>query len=135
MIKVEELRVGNTVLHKASVRILPTQLTLQHFELMAKNGSKDFFSLVLKADVLVRYGFVENKSYPLLPTSREFSLPLPLPGDHKAELFAWIKSNGECFGRAMITNIVISQNFYHLHQLQNIFYSLTGQEMELKSPL
>jgi hypothetical protein len=131
MINIEELRIGNTVLHKASVRILPTQLTLQHFEALSKNGTKDFFPVVLKADVLQKCGFTENKNYPGLPTSREFSLPLPVPGEQKTEVFAWIKTNGECFGRVMTDGKAISRNVYHLHQLQNLIYAITGTELEV----
>jgi hypothetical protein len=129
MINVEELRIGNTVLHKAAVRILPVTLTLQHFELMAKTGVKDFFPMVLKADVLLQHGFTENKFYPGLPAAREFSRPLPVPGPLHLELFAWIKSNGECFGRATVEGKAISQNFYHLHQLQNLYNALTGSSL------
>lgn len=132
MINIEELRIGNTVLHKASVRILPVALTLQHFEILSKQGAKDFFPVVLKPDVLQKCGFAENKNYPGLPTAREFSLPLPVPGDHKAELMAWIKTNGECFGRATLDGKPISQNFYQLHQLQNLFYALTGTELAIQ---
>jgi hypothetical protein len=129
MIHTEELRIGNTVLYKASVRILPVQLTLQHFEIMAKNGAKDFFPVVLKAEVLQQYGFAENKNYPLLPASREFSMPLPVPGDLNIQLFAWIKNNGECFGRAAVDGKTITQNFYHLHQLENLYYAMTGTKL------
>ena len=71
MIDPNELRPGNYVLHKTGVRIVPVRCSLQHFELLAKGESKNFFPLVLKAGVLEKCGFMENKNYPLLPEARE----------------------------------------------------------------
>ena len=132
MIKTHEFRLGNFLMHKTGVRILTVPCTLQHFELMNKDGGKDLFPVVLSATVLEKCGFVENKKYALLPESREFILVLPVMGSGETEIKAYVKSNKECFGRAMINNLPISNNFYQLHQLQNLYYTLTGQELEVK---
>lgn len=131
MINPGELRLGNYILHKTGVRILPVRCSFAHFELLAKGETKDFFPVVLKAEILERCGFIENKSYPLLPEAREFRMVLPIIGNHQNEVYAYIKNNKECFGRATLNSLPISNNFYHLHQLQNLFFALTGQEMEV----
>lgn len=129
MINTNELRPGNYVLHKTGVRIIPVKCSLQHFERLAKGEAKDFFPVVLKADILQQCGFIENKDYALLPEAREFKLTLPVIGNSKNEIFAYIKNNKECFGRATLNSLPISNNFYYLHQLQNLYFALTGEEL------
>ena len=132
MIKKEEYRLGNYLMHKTGVRILTVRCNLEHFALMAKGGEKDLFPVVLSAPILEKCGFTENKKYPLLPESREFILVLPVMGTGDMEIRAYIKNNKECFGRVMMNGVPVSNNFYHLHQLQNVYFSLTGAEMAMK---
>ena len=132
MINVNELRLGNYVLQKINNRILPVKCILQHFELLYAGNGKDIYPVVLKAELLERAGFSENKDYPLLPDAREFILVLPVIGNNKNEIRAYIKNNKECFGRAVVNGLPVSNNFYHLHQLQNLYFALTNEELELK---
>lgn len=129
MINANELRLGNHIMQKINNRIVTTSCGYQHFELLAK-GEKDLFPIVLKAELLEKIGFRENKDYPLLPDAREFKLVLPVIGNNKNEILAYIKNNKECFGRAVVNGLPASNNFYHLHQLENLFYALTGEEVE-----
>ena len=132
MVKSYEFRLGNYIMHKTGVRILTVSCTFQHFELMAKDGGKDLFPVLLSPKILEGAGFVENKKYALLPESREFIRVLPVMGSGEIQIRAYVKSNKECFGRAMMANVPISNNVHHLHQLQNLFAALTGQELEVK---
>lgn len=131
MIKSDEFRLGNYLMHKTGVRILTVKCTLQHFELVAKDGGKDLFPVVLSPTILEKSGFTENKKYALLPESREFILVLPVMGSGAVEIKAYVKNNKECFGRAMMNTVPISNNVYHLHSLQNLWYALTGEEMKV----
>lgn len=131
MIEATELRLGNYVLHKSGVRILPAKCTFQHLELLAKGLAKDFFPIAFKADTLQKCGFIENKKYHLYPDAREFTLTLPVKGNNKNEVYAYINANNESYARATINDLVISNHFYYVHQLQNLFYILVGKEMEL----
>lgn len=132
MIKAAEFRLGNYLLHKTGVRILPVQCQHAHFELMAKDGGKDLFPLVLAPAHLEKAGFVENKKYALLPQSREFILLLPVIGGGDIAIKAYVKNNKECFARTMMNNVPISNNVHHLHQLQNLYFALTGEELLIK---
>ena len=129
MIDASELRLGNYVLHKASVRILPVKLTFQHFELLGKGLMKDFFPIGFKPDILQKCGFIENKKYHLYPEGREFILALPVMGNNKNEVYAYI--NKETYARAVVNNLVISNNFRYVHQLQNLYYALVGNEFDV----
>jgi hypothetical protein len=132
MIKPIEHRLDNYLMHKTGVRVLTMRCNYQHFELMAKDGGKDIFPLVLAPAILEKSGFTENKKYALLPESREFSLVLPVMGSGAVEIKAYVKNNKECFARAVLTNVPITNNIFHLHSLQNLYFSLTGEELQLQ---
>ena len=132
MINANELRLGNYLMQKVATRIITTPCTYQHFELLSKGESKDLFPVVLQAELLEKCGFIENKDYPLLPSAREFKLVLPVIGHHQNEIYAYIKNNKECFGRATLNGLPVSNNFYHLHQLQNLYFALTGEELNAR---
>ncbi|HVK98019.1 MAG TPA: hypothetical protein VM368_09380 [Flavisolibacter sp.] len=131
MIEASEIRLGNYILHKTGVRILPVRCGFNHFEILSKGNSKEIFPMVLKADLLQRCGFIENKKYPLYPEAREFVLALPVIGSNKNEIYVYIKNNKECFGRATINGLPVTNNFYQVHQLQNLYYVLVGTELEV----
>lgn len=132
MIKAQEFRLGNYLMHKTGVRILTVRCSLEHFGLLAKGGEKEFFPVVLSAPILEKCGFTENKKYPLLPESREFIRVVPVMGSGEIELRAYVKNNKECFGRAMMSGVPVSNNFFHLHQLQNVYAALSGQELDVQ---
>ena len=131
MIDASELRIGNYILYKSGVRILPAKAAFQHFELLAKGLAKDIFPVALKPDILQRVGFMENKKYHLFPDGREFVLTLPVMGNNKNEIYAYVNNNKESYARAAVNDLIISNNFYYLHQLQNLYYALLGKEMEV----
>lgn len=131
MIDASELRIGNYILHKAGVRILPIECTFQHFELLAKGLSKDIFPIALKPEILLKCGFIENKKYYLHPEAREFILTLPVMGNNKNEISGYHNANKESYARATVNDLVITSNFHYLHQLQNVFYAFVGKELEV----
>ena len=130
MINSQELRLGNYIMQKVNNRIITVACTYGHFELLQK-GEKDIYAILLKAELLEKTGFIENKDYPLLPAAREFKLVLPVIGNNKNEILAYIKNNKECFARAVVNNLPVSNNIFHLHHLQNLYYALTGEEMNV----
>jgi hypothetical protein len=125
----QELRPGNYILHKHNNKIGMVQCNQDHFMALFEGDSKNIFPVILKADLLERCGFIENKEYALYPEAREFKLMLAVQGGGKNEVSCYIKSNGECFGRALVNDAVASNNFFKLHQLQNLVYALTGAEL------
>jgi len=131
MVNPNEFRPGNFLMQKVDHRIVTVACSFPHFELMAKGG-KELFPVVLKAEIFEKCGFEENKKYPLLPSAREFKLAIPVKSSHKNEIHAYVKSNGECFARAMINELPASNPVYQLHQLQNLYYGLTGEELQVK---
>jgi hypothetical protein len=133
MINAAELRLGNYLLHKHNGKISMVACNYNHFELLQKGEAASFYPVVLKPELLEKAGFIENKKYPLLPRAREFILVLAVIGNNKNELYGYVKNNGECFVRATVNGNVTSNNFFHLHQLQNLFFVLTGNEIALRN--
>ena len=132
MINASEIRLGNYILFKFNGKISMVPCNFIHFEQLHKGDAGSFYPVMLKPELLQKSGFVENKDYPLLPQAREFKLVLPVIGSSNNELYGYVKNNGECFLRATVNNSVASINFFHLHQLQNLFFFLTGKELEIK---
>ena len=131
MIEASELRLGNYILHKGGVRIVPVKCTLEHFNLIAKGAANTMFPIPLKPDVLQKCGFIENTKYYQHPEAHEYILTLPVMGVNVNEIRAYLNSKNESYARAVVNEIVISNNLYHLHQLQNLYYALTGKELEV----
>jgi hypothetical protein len=129
MVKIEEFRLGNYILHKTQVRIKMVPCTMEHFSLFEKGGGKDLFPVVLSADIFLKSGFIENKEYELLPDAREFKLLIPVNTNHLTEIHGYVKNNKECFARAFVNKIPCSNPVFSLHQLQNLYYSLTAGEL------
>ena len=132
MIVISELRSGNFILQKSGNKVNRVRFGMQQLELLVKGDYSTLYPVILKPELIENCGFIENKQYPLLPDAREFKLIIPVPGGSNNELVVYSKNNGECFGRATVNSAVASANFYHLHQLQNLYYSLTGKELEVK---
>lgn len=132
MINAAELRLGNYILQKVNHKIIAVACDFRHFEILQKKEDKDLFAIKLKPEHFEKCGFKENKDYPLLPAAREFFLTLPIAGENKNGIVGYVKANGECFGRAIVNNQAVSRNIFHLHELQNLFHSLTGKEIEIR---
>ena len=132
MINASELRFGNYILFKFNGKISMIPCDFRHLEQLHTGDASSFYPVVLKPELLLKCGFIENKDYPLLPQAREFKLVIPVIGSNNNELYGYVKNNGECFVRATVNNNVASINFFHLHQVQNLFFFLTGNEMEIK---
>ena len=103
-----------------------------HFEQLSKGDATSFYPVMLKPVLLEKCGFAENKDYPLLPQAREFKSVIPVIGSSHNDLCGYVKNNGECFVRAMVNNNVASINFFHLHHVQNLYFLMTGKELEMK---
>jgi hypothetical protein len=132
MINATELRMGNYILQKVAAKISVVPCSFLHFNLLEKGGAADLYPVVLKPEIFEKCGFKENKDYPLLPQAREFKLVLPVNGSGANEILGYVKNNGECFGRAVANGTPISNNFFNLHALQNLYFALTGTELNVK---
>jgi hypothetical protein len=131
MINYHELRLGNFFLQKINNKIIPVPCNFKHFEMFERGETKDLYPIVLKPDIYLNCGFIENKEYALAPQAKEFYLPLPVQGTEETGIYGYVKSNGESFCRAVVNKLTCSNNLFHFHQLQNLYFFLTGKELEI----
>ncbi|RYY87825.1 MAG: hypothetical protein EOO15_10775 [Chitinophagaceae bacterium] len=129
MINKNEIRWGNTILQKKNGRILPVACEAEQLALIAQGQLGDLFPVVLKAELLLKNGFVENKDYALLPQAHEYRRVVAVKSKGHHELLAYVKSNGECLAWATTDGIQSSNHVFQLHQLQNLHFALTGTEL------
>ena len=115
MIHPAELRLGNYILHKTGIRIIPVPVNFTHIETMGKGDASSFFPILLKPEWFEKCGFIENKKYALLPDAREFILTLPVQGNNQNEIHGYMKNNKECFARAVVNHLPVSTNVYQRH--------------------
>src|SRR6476469_8481144 len=127
MINVTELRLGNYLLQKVNQKITLVKCGYPHFDMVAREGTKDLYPVILKGELFDQCGFKENSNYPLLPDAHEYILLLPVIGSNQNEIRGYVKTNKECFARVSFNGQPASNNFFYLHQLQNIFFGLTGE--------
>ncbi|GAC1417084.1 MAG: hypothetical protein NVS1B13_05000 [Flavisolibacter sp.] len=132
MIGSSELRRGNFILEKINNKIVVTRCSYLHFDILSRGEGNNLYPILLKADILEKCGFKENEKYALFPNAREFSLLLPINGSNKNEIYAYIKTNKECFARATVDQLPASNNIFTLHQLQNLYFFLTGTELPVQ---
>jgi hypothetical protein len=132
MINFHELRLGNFFLQKLNNKVTTVSCNFKHFEMFEQANIKDLYPVVLKPEIFLKCGFIENKEYALLPHAKEFYLPLPVQGTEETGIYGYLKSNGESFCRAVVNKLTCSNNLFHLHQLQNLYFFLSGKELEIK---
>lgn len=89
-----------------------------------------FNKIRLTPELLLSFGFTGN----------EDDFILPLPTGSGSELHIEFESNSTCLVRNHIVNRLISdtydyvyiQHIYYVNQLQNLYWILTGEEMNIK---
>ena len=107
---VKELRDGNIVLHSGKFYILDS---FDIYKLDTTN-CEDVQPIELTEEILLKCGFVKDE---FDNWENETRLGLYKPEEFDGYLSVWGESTvGEC---------------NYLHQLQNLYYALTGQELEI----
>ena len=108
---IQELRIGNYVnhVHKGNFKILKS-----HFASLMINFIDP---IPLTEDILLKCGFVEVSNYH--PEGKTYKLK----DFETTEFYPYISYKGERIGNEYIK---------HLHQLQNLFFALTGEELNIE---
>lgn len=124
MIKAQELRLGNIVLRDGEYHVIDAYDILS-----ASVGDIEFEGVVLTGDVLARCGF-EDDSY------ANFIITMPdNPLSNFKSNARWIRISFKEYAclnlqeTIDITDYDISAPCKYLHQLQNLFFSICGEEL------
>ena len=130
MIRAEELRIGNYLKSLDVCVVQIDALSIYHIW----DESKEYNPIPLTEDWLVKFGFNKNHiSY--------YKDLLPFPTEYKKILVdinqGIMVRAGEINKSRINDELIVLWNCdirgkIHVHQLQNLFHSLTGKELELK---
>lgn len=120
--KATELRIGNLVYDGGSI----TQLSLADFYNMYLDDKCEFKPITLTEEWLVKFGFIEHEVVKCLYNKKHngFEIDITIEGDNVLDI------------QLSSTNISGAypnkELFKYVHQLQNIYFALTGEELTIK---
>lgn len=137
MIDERELRIGNWVQNDAGIAWQFEnfgQLADQFAKFHNTESRVEPFPIPLTTEILKKCGYIPDKGKhrqydeigDCLYWSKEYDLTLYINTERKDEGFDILITNYEGEFES------IGMNIYHLHQLQNLIYALTGKELEIK---
>ena len=118
MVQFNELRVGNLVhvgngIYERVLEILCDSITTE-----TKQGIFDFEGIPLTPEILEKAGFILRGFYYHFPNHDIFKLE-----QYKLKNSYWLRHN---------TQSIDSVRINYLHQLQNLYFSLTGEELQIE---
>lgn len=118
--KATELRIGNYIeksLKSGNGRKLYNRLTITDFNHIYENdGSFNYEPIPLTEEIFLKCGFKKDTKGVLVLNKNIYSLIL------------W---GGEVSIYLKIDESVLSIEIHYLHQLQNLYFALTGKELEV----
>lgn len=132
--KANYLRIGNWIMGIGYMRVteLKTELgnnfiTASNKDVVFMDEEDSFCPIELTEEVLLKIGFGKrNDCYTL---SNEYIFFVYYKDSFKQELLASVKRKGKCYYN---TNELKNYDIKYLHQLQNAYYLLTGQELNIE---
>ena len=130
MIKANELRVGNWV-SKQGEEYQCGAATI----LMLERNESEIEPIPITEDWLLRFGFEKKMLYPHIPTNGDFEIIKWIHADSNGGqyvVYFWYHSKfGElqCLTDAIGETISIAHDIKYVHQLQNLYFAITGEEI------
>ena len=112
MIQVNELRIGSWVKHNGET----IQVKPYHFEVFMNSESKPANAIPLTEEILLKCGYVKNGGW-----YDSVELKLDIFKDYKFFYIEDVEDHTE-----------IRKPIKHLHQLQNLYFALTGTELKIE---
>jgi len=115
----KELRIGNTILN--------TQGTPIEVGLLQIKYAKDFKPIPLTEEWLVRFGFEIYQSYGCINQE-------PDKFKYRKAIFnnSFLKFDTNFSGWFRIDRTTVSSTCWYVHQLQNLYFALTNEELKLQ---
>ena len=112
IMKANELRLGNYVLDRGRVIICECH----HFSMLESYYKDDFKPIPLTEEWLLKFGFEPKGTEPIMFTNGRYNY---FPS---SKYFGNTRNNGG----------LIHSNVRHVHQLQNLYFALTGEELKIE---
>ena len=127
--KAKDLRIGNYIDYKTEREIVTMQISYEYIRLI-HNGNKNFKPIELTEEWLLKFGFEKSDNEFYTETFK---------GDNKSDYYFCIRINDNlcdlviCERVDEINNydLIVPKYIQHVHQLQNLYFALTGEELTL----
>lgn len=114
--RAEELRIGNYVQYPSKA-VYAVDVLYKTYAML-----ENWQPIPLTEEWLRDFGFISKKKHPEI-----FNLTI------KTGVWIKVKFYSDCYVCELICNsIIISSNVEYIHQLQNLYFALTGEELTLK---
>lgn len=122
----KDLRIGNYIDYETEREIVTMQTTYEYLRLI-HNGNKNFKPIPLTEEWFLKFGF------------EKLATDEPFFKRHKIEVLKYSKGNFFLLGGNHITYGIglhdiwqgMEINIQHVHQLQNLYFALTNEELTL----
>ena len=128
--KAEELRIGNFVLFCEKVFCM--DFNAMH-DFYIDNDFDELKPIIITEEILLNFGFEECKDYYFCGKSMFFyDINKSL---ENSEFFIYFNENNKICLSSMENDDTVSKslNIKHVHQLQNLYFALTGQELQYET--
>ena len=117
MIQPQELRIGNYYKGASRGNIeTVTWQTLRDLE----EGKLNCLPILLTEEILLKFGFIKD----------EWCFTFPFNGGHTQYGLEWY---GDKLGFSTSDGLTKETWIYYVHQLQNLYFALTGKELTFKN--
>ena len=97
--------------------------------------------ILLTQEILEKAGFVKDAEFPLEPIQSLYRLKVKIRGVNERELIFYVSHPEEMedssayelknWGNYTVNAYWASRDFQYLHQLQNLYFALTGEELKI----
>lgn len=124
--KANELRIGNWVKRKSQPDGF--QIDSQSFHICERHP-KWYTPIPLTEEWLIKFGFVNNSEITSIH-DKSFTVKYEAPIHYKVEKH--FGGQFRVFNVDTKNEVIIKNNIKYVHQLQNLYFVLTGEELEIK---
>jgi hypothetical protein len=127
--KVNELRIGNYVNDRLHREVIIKEIREEHLIFYLSNGSKikhnikTFEPIEMNREWLMNFGFIEDEKEELILKNDLASIV------QTCFMGLWL-IRVDMIGRTE-TITMLNEDFLYVHQLQNLYFALTGAELKL----
>jgi hypothetical protein len=113
-LEAKDLRIGNLVMDNAKVKIVTSGM-ISNWDII-KRDYGGYKPIPLTEEWLVRFGFEKHKTTDIYPTYAKGLINVN-------DGLVWVINNG------------FLNHIKHVHQLQNLYFALTGRELTLNETI
>lgn len=134
----KELRIGNYIRYEHTILCEVTALMPNMIQVEGMQGYRKenyYFSILISDEWLLKFGFKVDEDNPISEVCTKYVLDFKVSvnSDYVNKLiFHTTKKEGLIpFGYYSVNDNWGSINFEYIHQLQNLYFALTGEELKI----